>query len=283
MKEAKKGIVLSMHPTIEGEKYCWDRSVWNQAFVDDIRNARAIILPQTVQRELYYFCRSQCAHVFPNYDIRFKWEGKVGDMMLFWANGVACPKTMVFPRLETLLGDEHEPIGHPRPELFPFPFVLKCSHGGEGRYIWLIKDETSLLEVLRKIERFEWEGIFGFIIQEYIPGLDRDLRVVVIGNKIKSYWRINDGFYHNLAYGARIEHDIDQELQKQGREMVRSLCAHTGINLAAFDIIFSGDGRQPLFLEINYYFGRRGLGGSEEFNRMLKHEITCWTAEIGKA
>jgi ribosomal protein S6--L-glutamate ligase len=35
---------------------------------------------------------------------------------------------------------------------------------------------------------------------------------------------------------------------------------------------------QPLFLEINWIFGRRGLGGSEGFYRILIPEIHRWLA-----
>ena len=52
----------------------------------------------------------------------------------------------------------------------------------------------------------------------------------------------------------------------------------TGINLAAMDILYSGDG--PLFLEINYYFGRRGLGGSEQFYQFLNQAVKEWLSQI---
>jgi ribosomal protein S6--L-glutamate ligase len=38
---------------------------------------------------------------------------------------------------------------------------------------------------------------------------------------------------------------------------------------------------QPLFLEINYFFGRAGLGGSERFYDMLQTEIDNWLAGLG--
>jgi ribosomal protein S6--L-glutamate ligase len=38
---------------------------------------------------------------------------------------------------------------------------------------------------------------------------------------------------------------------------------------------------RPLFLEINYFFGRAGLGGSERFYDMLQTEIDNWLAGLG--
>jgi ribosomal protein S6--L-glutamate ligase len=38
--------------------------------------------------------------------------------------------------------------------------------------------------------------------------------------------------------------------------------------------------QQPLLLEINYFFGRIGLGGSETFYRILRKEIHKWLKGI---
>ena len=38
---------------------------------------------------------------------------------------------------------------------------------------------------------------------------------------------------------------------------------------------------EPLFLEINYYFGRRGLGGSENYYQLLHQAIRDWLEEEG--
>jgi len=53
--------------------------------------------------------------------------------------------------------------------------------------------------------------------------------------------------------------------------------------MAGFDLLFSSErkNRTPLFLEINYYFGRRGQGGSERFYEILIAEIEKWIDIIG--
>jgi ribosomal protein S6--L-glutamate ligase len=56
--------------------------------------------------------------------------------------------------------------------------------------------------------------------------------------------------------------------------------------LAGFDFIFDertlAAGRvEPLMLEINYYFGRTGLGGSEAFYKILTAEVDHWLAGLG--
>lgn len=272
-------LILSLHPAIEGNSFYWERGLWSHELAEQISTAGAIILSQTVDRELYSLCRKLCAHVFPNYDLRFQWEGKVGDTMLFWTYGVTHPHSLVFPRVETLLG-EHPFMDHSPPKLPHYPFVLKGSRGGEGRHIWLIKNANELEEKVQHLKKLELYGNFGFVIQEYIADLERDLRVVVIGDRIISYWRSSEGFLHNLAQGGIIDKDSDPELQTIGRDAVMNLCQRTGINLAGFDLVFLPHSKEPVFLEINYTFGRAGLGGTDGFYRMLREEVGRWLAKI---
>ena len=59
------------------------------------------------------------------------------------------------------------------------------------------------------------------------------------------------------------------------------LCAGTHINLAGVDILFSSEESRPvpLFLEINYFFGRQGIGGSEAYYALLVEQIHRWIAD----
>jgi ribosomal protein S6--L-glutamate ligase len=98
-----------------------------------------------------------------------------------------------------------------------------------------------------------------------------------------SYWRENpdpEGFGTSAGKGARIDHEADPRRQQLGREAVRAICSRSGINLAGFDLLFHAAGERPLFLEINHYFGRRGLGGSTSFYDILTAEIDRWLAEL---
>ena len=112
------------------------------------------------------------------------------------------------------------------------------------------------------------------------------MRVVVVGQTFSSYWRIqnsNQNFRSNLARGAFIDTKTDPDLQHAARAAVKNFCGQTGINLAGFDVLFlpKSTSNTPLLLEINYYFGRRGLGGSERFYESLNAEILKWIDSIG--
>jgi ribosomal protein S6--L-glutamate ligase len=150
----------------------------------------------------------------------------------------------------------------------------------------LIKSPEDFLSIIQTARKFENSNQQGFILQEYIPSENRSLRVVIIGQIMVSYWRIQpepESFTSNIAKGAVIDFETDPGLQKEAVKSVKDFCLKTGIDLAGFDILFSSDAAKttPLFLEINYFFGRRGLGGSEKFYQILNREIVKWIDRIG--
>ena len=73
------------------------------------------------------------------------------------------------------------------------------------------------------------------------------------------------------------------DLQEEGKSQVLILSSKTGINLAAMDFVFSlvDAPAKALFLEINYYFGRKGLGGSLRYYQLLFKAIQEWLGEEG--
>jgi ribosomal protein S6--L-glutamate ligase len=116
-----------------------------------------------------------------------------------------------------------------------------------------------------------------------VPTEGRTLRVVIIGRTLISYWRIQentDVFMSSVSRGARIDTELEPERQNVAKVFVKNLCNKTGINLAGFDVIFAPvkEYIKPLMLEINYFFGRRGIGGSDAFYEILKREIHNWLA-----
>jgi ribosomal protein S6--L-glutamate ligase len=140
---------------------------------------------------------------------------------------------------------------------------------------------NRLLGLAQKSER---SGPKGFLFQKYIPSENKTLRVVVIHEAVHSYWRCHpDRFYSNISGGAVIDKDSDPDRQKAARETVIAFCRKTRINLAGFDLIFSlnPSDSTPFFLEINYFFGRKGLGGSQQYYDLLTGQITRWIHDMG--
>lgn len=277
-------MVLSFHPNIVAQKniLCAGRPP-NEEDRAAISQAQAVILPQGSNEALYRMSRKHCLHVFPNYDARFDFPGKLGQIRLFQKVGAAFPRTLLF---DTVSGyDEYiAEKGHNGP--WGFPCVFKSDWGGEGEGVLLIRTVEAMQKALAKARSDEQSGFKGFLLQSYIASRGRSLRVAVIGDQLFSYWRIQEEpseFLTNLRAGARIDHGTDPELQDAGRDAVRAFCSKTGINLAGFDLLFSQAEKDPvpLFLEINYFFGRRGLGGSLKYYELVDKAVGAWLSRLG--
>ncbi|MGD9054654.1 MAG: hypothetical protein PVJ41_05280 [Desulfobacterales bacterium] len=272
-------MIVSFHPLFEADKsiICAGR----EPGADDlaaIKAAEAVILPQGCRQSLYEMAIDNCSHVFPNYDVRFDYPGKIGQIQLFQKNGTAHPHAETYPSLDVFRQQYGET---PKNIAFELPCVFKFDWGGEGETVYLINTPEDLKRVLQKAADFERSGQKGFLLQEYVPTQGTTLRVVIIGQSLISYWRIqqnSEDFMSSVSHGARIDDAMEPERQKVAKVFVKNLCNKTGINLAGFDVIFAPvkEHIKPLMLEINYFFGRRGLGGSEAYYEVLKQEIKDW-------
>jgi ribosomal protein S6--L-glutamate ligase len=275
-------MLLSFHPCYVGDenRLCAGRDPDD----DDrarMRAAEAVILPQGCRKTLFDAAVSSCPRVFPDYTARFAWPEKTGQSRMFAHYNTPRPVTAAF---DSLAEFNRQYNIDPAEAGFVFPFVFKYNGSGEGANVWLADTPNTLARLLRRSADWEKTGQFGFLLQQYIETRGRSLRVVVVGNTLVSYWRIqpdNTGFQASAARGGRIDHTADPGRRTAAEEQVLHLFPQTGINLAGFDLIFSenpapNEADTPLLLEINYFFGRTGLGGSEAFYRLLCAEINKW-------
>jgi len=271
-------MILSFHPIISGDEniICAGRPPGSEEKAA-IRRASAIILPQGVREDLYRLCRSTCDRVWPNFDSRFNFPGKIGQALLLARHDVPRPRTVVYPSVR----DFHADSG-----VWPRPFLLKSNGGGEGQGVFPVhdrEDETRSLELFRQLEKL---GRGGFVRQELIDHGGRDLRVIVIGEQLIAYWRwapSDQAILTNVAVGGRVDFESDPELMKLGSTAVRDFAARTDINLAAFDLLFDRHAQDltPLFIEINYFFGRHALGGTKAYYRLLQRAAHRWLKRHG--
>jgi ribosomal protein S6--L-glutamate ligase len=273
-------MILSYHPMYVGDenRLCAGRDPGpeDRAVME---RAAAIILPQGCGEPLCRMASAACPHVFPDYAARFRYPGKIGQTRLFRDRNVPHPETAAFPSAAAFrdrhpCGEFHPPGG--------FPAVFKLDGGGDGENVRRLDGPGDLQAALETAQRAERDGRSGFLVQKWVPGGNRTLRVAVIGDTFRSYWRVQDDpaeFRAGLAGGGRIDSSGLPRAQQAGREAVADFCRKTGINLAGFDLLFENG--QPLFLEINYFFGRGGLGGSRGFYPILIDAIHRWLRNLG--
>ena len=279
-------MIVSFHPLFIADRnlLCAGRDPGPEE-LKAIQHADAIILPQGCRESLYRLAADNCPNVFPNYDARFAFPGKIGQAQLFHNINVPHPPTITFGHHPLAKAEIAKLLKYPPME---FPLVLKFNWGGDGETVFLVRDNHDFEQYLQKAQRYAKSGQYGFLLQEFIPSGGRSLRVVVIHATLISYWRIQDntdGFYTNITKGARLEADADPDLQAAAIAATQKFCKKTGINLAGFDFLFSetdlkNNKIEPLFLEINYFFGRKGLGGSEKYYALLQQGIDAWLESI---
>ena len=272
-------MILSYHPCFiaDENRICAGRTP-DRTDLDAIRAAKAVILPQGCTPPLYTMARHNCPKVFPNYDIRFQYPGKTGQIRLFQRMGIPHPASTAYTDTATYrarVGRFDLPAG------FTFPVVFKFDWGGEGDTVVLIRHRGDLEKQFQMAIRYEKSGQKGFILQKYIPSEGRVLRVVRMGTLFRTYWRVapnTDQFPVNLSHAAIIDYKSDPHLQKAAVTLLEQFCDRTGVNLAGFDFIFPTNESppDPLLLEINYFFGREGLGGSATYLDLLTKQIRHW-------
>ena len=273
-------MILSFHPCLDSDAQIilGDRSLTKEDMAL-IQKANVIILPQTCPYDLYEVCANSNALIFPNYKTRFRYPGKVGQARLFKKLALPHPKTMCWQTVNEF----KDAVKSKKNGTYPHktPFLIKDNHSHEGDGVHIVKDKSGLAWLLDNMSAKENMYKDGFISQEFIPCSGNVLRAVILGTKIISYWKrpkSDDQVITTISRGAEIDHDWRPDLQEKGKALARIIAEKTEINLAAIDFIFpDSDNRvSPLTLEINYYFGRRGIGGIENYYRLLHAAVCDW-------
>jgi len=202
-----------------------------------IRQAPKIYYPSVFYADLFDAIGKP---LFPSYHTYKCVQDKIKQTALFYLLDIPHPFTRVFygkRRLEKIV------------RVFTFPLIAKIPRGSAlGRGVFLVQNEEELAAYLRLSP--------VAYIQEYLA-LDRDIRVVVIGDRVvHAYWRLAaQGEYRsNVAAGGTIS------LEKVP-EKVLTLALHTARACGWDDVgidICVHQGRF-LVLEANMKYGKEGF------------------------
>ena len=123
-------MIVSFHPLFEADKniICAGREP-NGEDLAVIRTADAVILSQGCHRRLHEMARENCSHVFPNYDARFTYPGKINQIKLFRKVGIGHPASEIFSDVTSFEQKYHEGLTK---QSFNFPLLFKFDWGGRG-------------------------------------------------------------------------------------------------------------------------------------------------------
>ena len=276
-------MILSFHPCFDTDVQIilGDRRL-DSGDLELIRKAKAIILTQGCSADLHDACSGSGALIFPNYEMRFRYPGKMGQCTMFEHFGCPHPETLCWKTVKEFQKE------YQSPKIFPhkLPFLVKTDKTHEAEGIYLVKDRDSQLEALEHLAHQERAGLCGFVTQEFVPSDGNVLRAVIIGKRIITYWKRPNRpgkVITTISRGAVIDHHWRPDLQEKVKAQVYAFSRTVGLNLAAIDFVFpfSEEDPEPLFLEVNYYFARRGLGGTLNYYHLLYQAIQDWMVEAG--
>jgi [lysine-biosynthesis-protein LysW]--L-2-aminoadipate ligase len=148
------------------------------------------------------------------------------------------------PRTRALFDD-----ARPEPPL-RFPFVVKPRYGSWGRDVLLCADERAYGRALATLRKRPWFAATGAVVQELVPPLGHDLRVVVAGGDVigaikrvakPGEWRTN------VALGAM---RVPVEPSPAACELALAAAVAIGADLLGVDLLPVGPGRYVV-LELN--------------------------------
>ena len=178
LRDCKNVITLGVRPNF---------SDYDRREMALIRKAKKIYYPSAFYADMF---DAMGKPTFPGYHNYKCVQDKIKQTAMFELLEIPHPRTRVYygKRQKKKITDD-----------FAFPFVAKIPRGSAmGRGVYLIQQNDDLLDYL-KITNTAY-------IQEFLPS-DRDIRVVIIGEKIvHAYWRVapENDFRCNIAVGGRV-------------------------------------------------------------------------------
>ncbi len=135
-------------------------------------------------------------------------------------------------------------------EQITFPYVLKGCEGHGGNQVFMIEDEEHLKKALNEI------GSEEYIKQRCASDLGKDVRVYILGNKIRAaVLRTSDkSFKSNFSLGGNVQ---NYNLNQEEKTMVENILKVFPIDYGGIDFIF--DKGKAVFNEIEDAVGARML------------------------
>jgi ribosomal protein S6--L-glutamate ligase len=231
------GARLKQYPSIQTLGFKPDFRDYSAREQKLILAAQKIYYPTAFYADLF---NTMGKETFPSFHTYKFALDKIKQTAVFDILGIPHPATKIF------YGKRQQ---QKIPEFFTFPFVAKKPRGSsQGKGVFLIRNPNELSDYLTE------KG--PAYIQEYLP-IDRDMRIVIIGNKIRlAYWRISPpgDFRSNLSQGGRISFD---PLPQKALDLALFTASKCGWDDVGIDIVEQDN--QFYVLEGNMKYGTKGF------------------------
>ena len=228
LRKCKNVITIGVRPNF---------SDYSASDAELIMSADKIYYPSMFYADLF---NAMGKKFFPSHQTYLFAQDKIKQTSLLNLLGIPHPKTRIFygKRQKLTITD-----------YFKFPFIGKVPRGSAmGKGVYLIKNKNNLAEYCDKKH--------VVYIQEYLPS-DRDIRIVIIGNKIvHAYWRIASPgeFRSNIAAGGSVSL---KPVPAKPLELALYTAKKCQWNDVGIDIIQHND--TYYVLEANMKYGKEGF------------------------
>lgn len=235
-----------------------------------VSGAKGVLMPKYLSPTRYRAICALAKSHFPDLSARFLYRGKSKQIKLFRSLKIPHPMTMLFhrPVLAARVLAEHGPP-------MAYPFVLKGDSGGGGSRVFPVASRDDYLDGLKTLPADE-----PVLVQRWVKNRGMDLRVVVVGSKVRSYFRVGgESFYNNICRGAAIDYGLYPEKQVMGAELAMKVSKLANIDMAGYDVMFPEHG-PPLMIEVNFFFGKKGLGGPRGFDELFFDAVMEWRERL---
>jgi glutathione synthase/RimK-type ligase-like ATP-grasp enzyme len=196
-----------------------------------------------------YFVENFSKHkIFPDFNQVFSFNDKIKQLHMFEYHKIPSPKgfyTYDRKKAEDFVNKAK------------YPFVLKDPHSSSCLAVYLIKSKTQAHQMIRKIFSKKGYRVLRniFYVQEFIPNLDRCMRVIVIGDKTYcAYWRISpDDWKHHVGPGSHVS---DKDIPRSATRLCERVSRKLGFHWMAYDVVI--DRGTPKLIEFSCNFGVHG-------------------------
>jgi RimK family alpha-L-glutamate ligase len=162
---------------------------------------------------------------------------KLAAARRFGAAGIRHPRTLHFTRIDEVRTLEP-------------PFVLKPRFGSWGHDVMMCRDRNEVEASLAVIAPRSWFRRHGVLVQELVPPLGYDTRVVVAGGRVVGAGRRESALGEwrtNVALGGRF---ISSAPTKEEEALAIGAARAIGAELVGVDLL-PGPEHEPIVLEVN--------------------------------
>ncbi|MBU0648491.1 ATP-grasp domain-containing protein [Patescibacteria group bacterium] len=226
---------------------------------------RGVFYRQKILDPVYFIEKYSRRKIFPDFNQVFTFNDKVKQWHIFQALGVPTPAVFYAENKEKALHFISN---------CSYPFVLKDPHSSSGLAVYLIKTKKQARDAIHEI--FSNKGFHGlqgkFYAQKFIPGLERSMRVIVIGHKTYcAYWRVSSGDWkHHVGPQSTV---TDKNIPKRATRLCEDISKKLGYHWMAYDILVQG--KTPYVIEFSCNFGVAGARalGYEPWKEIMKYAV----------